>query len=170
MRGKFPKVLFNQGSQKFEALDPKEDNLVNSIYNSPDPTNAVKKLVRDTAPPDDIKPFNNFDKSTYPSNPEVRKKLFSDTLENPEIKRIAKRFVDRKNTPKKQIDFTELDKQIKTIHEDLNTYEQRIKKQKEDNEFIEKIRKQIKEPSQPQPKGLEQAYVSDEVYLRRKGL
>ena len=51
MRGKFPKVLFNQGSQKFEALDPKEDNLVNSIYNSPDPTNAVKKLVRDTAPP-----------------------------------------------------------------------------------------------------------------------
>ena len=44
MRGKFPKVLFNQGSQKFEALDPKEDNLVNSIYNSPNPTNAVKKL------------------------------------------------------------------------------------------------------------------------------
>ena len=63
-----------------------------------------------------------------------------------------------------------MDKQIKTIHEDLNTYEQRIKKQKEDNEFIEKIRKQIKEPSQPQPKGLEQAYVSDEVYLRRKGI
>ena len=25
MRGKFQKVLFNQGSQKFEALDPKED-------------------------------------------------------------------------------------------------------------------------------------------------
>ena len=169
MRGKFPKVLFNQGSQNFEALDPKEDNLVNSIYHSPDPTNAVKKLVRDTAPSDDIKPFNNFDKSTYPSNPEVRKKLFSDTLENPEIKRIAKRFIDPKK-PKRKIDFTELDKQINTIHEDLNTYEQRIKKQKEDNEFIEKIRKQIKEPSQPQPKGLEQAYVSDEVYLRRKGI
>ena len=33
-------------------MDPKDNKLVDEIYNSPDPTAAVKKLVKDTAPPD----------------------------------------------------------------------------------------------------------------------
>ena len=28
-----PKVMFNQGEGKFTAMDPKDDNLVNKIYN-----------------------------------------------------------------------------------------------------------------------------------------
>ena len=48
--GSQPKIMFNQGERKFVAMDPKDDLLVNRIYNSPDPVADVKKLVKDTAP------------------------------------------------------------------------------------------------------------------------
>ena len=53
-----PKIIFNQGERKFVAMDPKDDALVNRIYNSPDPVADVKKLVKDTAPPSDT-PFQD---------------------------------------------------------------------------------------------------------------
>ena len=56
--GSQPKIMFNQGERKFVAMDPKDDALVNRIYNSPDPVADVKKLVKDTAPPSDT-PFQD---------------------------------------------------------------------------------------------------------------
>ena len=56
--GSQPKIMFNQGERKFVAMDPKDDLLVNRIYNSPDPVADVKKLVKDTAPPSDT-PFQD---------------------------------------------------------------------------------------------------------------
>ena len=44
--------MFDKSTNKFTAMDPKDNKLVDEIYNSPDPTAAVKKLVKDTAPPD----------------------------------------------------------------------------------------------------------------------
>ena len=117
-----PKIMYNQATKKMTAMDPKDDNLVNSIYNSPNPVKRVEKLVKDTAPPNSIeeynkqqmKPFDQFDRSTYPSNytPQQRARLireakqkqkmedkkhslFSDTIKDPDIKRIARRFVDQ---------------------------------------------------------------------------
>ena len=52
LKDKFPKVMFDKSKNKFTAMEPKDDKLVDQIYNSPDPTAAVKKLVKDTAPPD----------------------------------------------------------------------------------------------------------------------
>ena len=117
-----PKIMYNPATKKMTAMDPKDDNLVNSIYNSPNPVKRVEKLVKDTAPPNSIeeynkqqmKPFDQFDRSTYPSNytPQQRARLireakqkqkledkkhslFSDTIKDPDIKRIARRFVDQ---------------------------------------------------------------------------
>tara|TARA_A100001515_G_scaffold37033_1_gene29119 strand:- start:1005 stop:1694 length:690 start_codon:yes stop_codon:yes gene_type:complete len=120
-----PKIMYNPATKKMTAMDPKDDNLVNSIYNSPNPVKRVEKLVKETTPPssieeynkqqqDKIKPYNHFDKSTYPSNytPQQRARLireakqkqkledkkhslFSDTIKDPDIKRIARRFVDQ---------------------------------------------------------------------------
>ena len=56
--GSQPKIMFNQGERKFVAMDPKDDLLVNRIYNSPDQVADVKKLVKDTAPPSDT-PFQD---------------------------------------------------------------------------------------------------------------
>ena len=74
-----PKVMFNQGEGKFAAMDPKDDNLVNKIYNSKDPVKEVDKLVNETKPASsvaeyykqqsEIKKFNSLDRSTYPSDP-----------------------------------------------------------------------------------------------------
>ena len=82
IKDKFPKVMFDKSTNKFTAMDPKDNKLVDEIYNSPDPTAAVKKLVKDTAPPDvntinkelnkyrrpddQIKTFDNLDPTTYP--------------------------------------------------------------------------------------------------------
>ena len=82
--------------QKITAMDPKDNKLVDEIYNSPDPTAAVKKLVKDTAPPDvntinkelnkyrrpddQIKTFDNLDPTTYPSDPKQREKLLNPCL------------------------------------------------------------------------------------------
>ncbi len=120
-----PKIMYNPATKKMTAMDPKDDNLVNSIYNSPNPVKRVEKLVKETTPPssiaeynkqqqDKIKPFDQFDRSSYPSNytPQQRAKLireakqqqkledkkhslFSDTIKDPDIKRIARRFVDQ---------------------------------------------------------------------------
>ena len=64
IKDKFPKVMFDKSTNKFTAMDPKDNKLVDEIYNSPDPTAAVKKLVKDTAPPDvntNNKELNNTD-------------------------------------------------------------------------------------------------------------
>ena len=117
-----PKIMYNPATKKMTAMDPKDDNLVNSIYNSPNPVKRVEKLVKETTPPSSIeeynkqqmKPFDQFDRSTYPSNytPQQRARLireakqkqkledkkhslFSDTIKDPDIKRIARRFVDQ---------------------------------------------------------------------------
>ena len=47
LKDKFPKVMFDKSKNKFTAMEPKDDKLVDQIYNSPDPTAAVKKLVKD---------------------------------------------------------------------------------------------------------------------------
>ena len=80
-----PKVMFNQGEGKFTAMDPKDDNLVNKIYNSKDPVKEVDKLVNETKPASsvaeyykqqsEIKKFNSLDRSTYPSDPKQRNRL-----------------------------------------------------------------------------------------------
>ena len=83
-----PKIMYNPATKKMTAMEPKDDNLVNSIYNSPNPVKRVEKLVKETTPPssiaeynkqqqDKIKPYNHFDKSTYPSNytPQQRARL-----------------------------------------------------------------------------------------------
>ena len=80
-----PKVIFNQGEGKFTAMDPKDDNLVNKIYNSKDPVKEVDKLVNETKPASsvaeyykqqsEIKKFNSLDRSTYPSDPKQRNRL-----------------------------------------------------------------------------------------------
>ena len=46
-----PKIMYNQATKKMTAMDPKDDNLVNSIYNSPNPVKRVEKLVKETTPP-----------------------------------------------------------------------------------------------------------------------
>ena len=80
-----PKVMFNQGEGKFTAMDPKDDNLENKIYNSKDPVKEVDKLVNETKPASsvaeyykqqsEIKKFNSLDRSTYPSDPKQRNRL-----------------------------------------------------------------------------------------------
>ena len=52
-----PKVMFNQGEGKFTAMDPKDDNLVNKIYNSKDPVKEVDKLVNETKPASSVEEF-----------------------------------------------------------------------------------------------------------------
>jgi hypothetical protein len=77
--------MFNQGEGKFTAMDPKDDNLVNKIYNSKDPVKEVDKLVNETKPASsvaeyykqqsEIKKFNSLDRSPYPSDPKQRNRL-----------------------------------------------------------------------------------------------
>ena len=49
-----PKIMYNPATKKMTAMEPKDDNLVNSIYNSPNPVKRVNKLVADTAPPNPV--------------------------------------------------------------------------------------------------------------------
>jgi|TARA_X000001388_G_scaffold48637_1_gene34836 hypothetical protein len=121
----------------------------------------------------ELKPYDHLDSSTYPSNPKVREKLFSDTLQNPEIKSIARKFVDKKreNKPKAKIDFTPIDNSILQITKDITEFENKVRKQKQDREFLNKIQEQLQDKPTPKPKqGLERVLESDEVYLRRKGI
>ena len=46
IKDKFPKVMFDKSTNKFTAMDPKDNKLVDEIYNSPDPTAAVKDLLK----------------------------------------------------------------------------------------------------------------------------
>ena len=107
-KGKVPRVDFKLGESSVETLKK-----FPSIM--PDPTSPTGFTGR--TPEDDkllkyidgfedkkyepLKVYNRYDKTTYPSDPKQRKKLFSDTIKDPDIKRIAKRFVDPQ--PKKKI-------------------------------------------------------------------
>lgn len=83
----------------------------------------------------ELKPYDHLDSSTYPSNPKVREKLFSDTLQNPEIKSIARKFVDKKREkkPKAKIDFTPIDNSILQITKDITEFENKVRKQKQED-------------------------------------
>ena len=146
-----PKIMYNPATKKMTAMEPKDDNLVNSIYNLPNPVKRVNKLVADTAPPNSIaeytkqqnqiKKFDQFDSSTYPSNytPQQRAKLiqeakleqrkednkhsmFSDTIKDPDIKRIARRFVDQPRAVDtwKMIEKTMTPKERREFYKDKN--------------------------------------------------
>tara|TARA_R100000149_G_scaffold57267_1_gene26249 strand:- start:3885 stop:4571 length:687 start_codon:yes stop_codon:yes gene_type:complete len=140
LKDKFPKVMFDKSKNKFTAMEPKDDKLVDQIYNSPDPTAAVKKLVKDTAPPDvntinkelnkyrrpddQIKTFDNLDPSTYPSDPKQRVKLFEPMLDR------LKGNDPKKEAAKKQLkamDQISLSDEISKISKEITAMEQRNK-------------------------------------------
>ena len=53
-----PKIMYNPATKKMTAMEPKDDNLVNRIYNSPNPVKRVEKLVKETTPPSSIAEYN----------------------------------------------------------------------------------------------------------------
>ena len=146
IKDKFPKVMFDKSTNKFTAMDPKDNKLVDEIYNSPDPTAAVKKLVKDTAPPDvntinkelnkyrrpddQIKTFDNLDPTTYPSDPKQREKLFEPMLDRLQNKDPQKEAAKKKL---KAMDQLNLSDGISKISKEITQMEQMIKLRKEMN-------------------------------------
>ena len=137
---------FDKSTNKFTAMDPKDNKLVDDIYNSPDPTAAVKKLVKDTAPPDvntinkelnkyrrpddQIKTFDNLDPTTYPSDPKQREKLFEPMLDRLQNKDPKKEAAKKKL---KAMDQLNLSDEISKISKEITQMEQMIKLRKEMN-------------------------------------
>ena len=138
--------MFDKSTNKFTAMDPKDNKLVDEIYNSPDPTAAVKKLVKDTAPPDvntinkelnkyrrpddQIKTFDNLDPTTYPSDPKQREKLFEPMLDRLQNKDPKKEAAKKKL---KAMDQLNLSDEISKISKEITQMEQMIKLRKEMN-------------------------------------
>lgn len=105
--------MFNKGTNKFEALEPEDDKLFESIMDK------YKK--------NPVKPFNNYDKSTYPSNPKQREAMSTWEM----LKEDAKEERKRGNYgPTREL------KEIETRH-NLNMQKQRYedfkRKQREKN-------------------------------------
>ena len=136
--------MFDKSTNKFTAMDPKDNKLVDEIYNSPDPTAAVKKLVKDTAPPDvntinkelnkyrrpddQIKTFDNLDPTTYPSYPKQREKLFEQMLDRLQNKDPKNEAAKKKL---KAMDQLNLSDEISKISKEITQMEQMIKLRKE---------------------------------------
>ena len=168
-----PKVMFNQGEGKFTAMDPKDDNLVNKIYNSKDPVKEVDKLVNETKPASsvaeyykqqsEIKKFNSLDRSTYPSDPKQRNRLKAmstwDAMKEVakeearkgnykdlrELKKIERNAMKKKKGPFEQSLDNVINKPKKITTNEIPITEQSIKQLSQDiNAYVNRKEKERK--------------------------
>ena len=168
-----PKVMFNQGEGKFTAMDPKDDNLVNKIYNSKDPVKEVDKLVNETKPASsvaeyykqqsEIKKFNSLDRSTYPSDPKQRNRLKAmstwDAMKEVakeearkgnykdlrELKKIERNAMKKKKGPFEQSLDNVINKPKKITTHEIPITEQSIKQLSQDiNSYVNRKEKERK--------------------------
>ena len=168
-----PKVMFNQGEGKFTAMDPKDDNLVNKIYNSKDPVKEVDKLVNETKPASsvaeyykqqsEIKKFNSLDRSTYPSDPKQRNRLKAmstwDAMKEVakeearkgnykdlrELKKIERNAMKKKKGPFEQSLDNVINKPKKITTHEIPITEQSIKQLSQDiNAYVNRKEKERK--------------------------
>ena len=168
-----PKVMFNQGEGKFTAMDPKDDNLVNKIYNSKDPVKEVDKLVNETKPASsvaeyykqqsEIKKFNSLDRSTYPSDPKQRNRLKAmstwDAMKEVakeearkgnykdlrELKKIERNAMKKKKGPFEQSLDNVINKPKKITTNEIPITEQSIKQLSQDiNAYVSRKEKERK--------------------------
>ena len=167
------KVMFNQGEGKFTAMDPKDDNLVNKIYNSKDPVKEVDKLVNETKPASsvaeyykqqsEIKKFNSLDRSTYPSDPKQRNRLKAmstwDAMKEVakeearkgnykdlrELKKIERNAMKKKKGPFEQSLDNVINKPKKITTNEIPITEQSIKQLSQDiNAYVNRKEKERK--------------------------
>ena len=75
------------------------------------------------------KPFNHYDPSTYPSNytPQQKKKLFSEELNTPEIKRLARKFIDKKPPKQKKTPLANNFYVDTTLTKDITAFENKVR-------------------------------------------
>ena len=168
-----PKVMFNQGEGKFTAMNPKDDNLVNKIYNSKDPVKEVDKLVNETKPASsvaeyykqqsEIKQFNSLDRSTYPSDPKQRNRLKAmstwDAMKEVakeearkgnykdlrELKKIERNAMKKKKGPFEQSLDNVINKPKKITTHEIPITEQSIKQLSQDiNAYVNRKEKERK--------------------------
>jgi hypothetical protein len=168
-----PKVMFNQGEGKFTAMDPKDDNLVNKIYNSKDPVKEVDKLVNETKPASsvaeyykqqsEIKKFNSLDRSTYPSDPKQRNRLKAmstwDAMKEVakeearkgnykdlrELRKIERNAMKKKKGPFEQSSYNVINKPKKITTHEIPITEQSIKQLSQDiNAYVNRKEKERK--------------------------
>ena len=168
-----PKVMFNQGEGKFTAMDPKDDNLVNKIFNSKDPVKEVDKLVNETKPASsvaeyykqqsEIKKFNSLDRSTYPSDPKQRNRLKAmstwDAMKEVakeearkgnykdlrELKKIERNAMKKKKGPFEQSLDNVINKPKKITTHEIPITEQSIKQLSQDiNAYVNRKEKERK--------------------------
>ena len=173
-----PKVMFNQGEGKFTAMDPKDDNLVNKIYNSKDPVKEVDKLVNETKPASsvaeyykqqsEIKKFNSLDRSTYPSDPKQRNRLKAmstwDAMKEVakeearkgnykdlrELRKIERNAMKKKKGPFEQSLDNVINKPKKITTHEIPITEQSIKQLSQDiNAYVNRKEKELKQVKKP---------------------
>tara|TARA_Y100000401_G_scaffold96618_1_gene83705 strand:- start:125 stop:616 length:492 start_codon:yes stop_codon:yes gene_type:complete len=87
------------------------------------------------------KPFNHYDPSTYPSNytPQQKKKLFSEELNTPEIKRLARKFIDKKPPKQKKTPLANNFYVDTTLTKDITAFENKVRQR---DEQLKKIRQE----------------------------
>jgi|TARA_E500000318_G_C3557072_1_gene211614 hypothetical protein len=102
------------------------------------------------------KPFDSFDPSTYPSNytPQQKKKLFSEELNTPEIKRLARKFVDRKPPKQKKTPLANNFYVDKTLTRDIANFENKIKQRDAELKKIRQERQRQQPLIRPQQYGI----------------
>jgi hypothetical protein len=102
------------------------------------------------------KPFNHYDPSTYPSNytPQQKKKLFSEELNTPEIKRLARKFVDRKPPKQKKTPLANNFYVDKTLTRDIANFENKIKQRDAELKKIRQERQRQQPLIRPQQYGI----------------
>ena len=147
---KIPKFFYNPMTEQPEAYDPKEDE-------------ALKKIMADVP-----KKFNHYDKTTYPSDPEQRRKLakepglFENVLNNLKAKSVPR-------SPKK---VTKIKK--KPVAENFTVDTTGLSSTFNNYVALKEKQEQPKKPEPVKPKnsrgGLEDAVLTDEFYLRMKGI
>jgi len=169
IKDKFPKVMFDKSTNKFTAMDPKDNKLVDDIYNAPDPTAAVKKLIKDDEPadvyqitkalnkfrrPDDqLKTYDHFDKTTYPSDPKQKKKLFE-----PIVDRLQSKGAKQEAAKKR----------LKAMNQvNLSDEISKISKQITEMENIQKLRAQMNNVPKPMINRAKQGGLSEE-FIKEK--
>ena len=183
---KFPKIMPAPTSKSgFTGMTPEDDKLLRYVDDvkrgdTKKYEKAEEKLFEpmlDRLKKDPIKKFNSYDKSSFPSDPNQRRKLDTWEILQQDAKDEAKRGNYKPMRELKKIERDAMPKKKKPIPlaNNFNIDVSGLSKQFNNYIAIKELQnKPLPTPPKPQPKksggGLEDLIQTDEFYLRMKGI